>query len=223
MTKIEMLPKAAGAAESLLEGRRVSDMSSGMRVPVVIGARHAYLTTQIIEELFCDKYRLHVQAEVSQPAQYACEEHVSLIGPQGRLDHVRVIGPPRGVNQIELSLADARTLGIEAPLRESGDLADTPGILIEGPRTCARVEHCVIRPLRHVHMPREDAEKYAVHDHDRVDLRDAGDPQRVILRDVLVRVAPEYRLELHLDESDGIAAGLHTGDFVSLAPSQPAP
>lgn len=168
---ISKAPQGRGAGEDV-RGRaeRGSAATAPMRVPVVVADRHVYLTADLIEELFCDNYRLHRQTALSQPTQFLSHELVNLIGPQGRLDKVRVIGPPRAMNQIELSLADARKLGIEAPLRESGSLVDTPGILIEGPRTCARLEGGVIRALRHVHMSREDAAMYGFHDHDHIDV-----------------------------------------------------
>jgi putative phosphotransacetylase len=120
---------------------------SPARIPVAVSERHVHLTQSIIEQLFCDKYRLHEHSRVSQPTQFAALETVTLVGPRGRIANVRVIGPARDDNQVEISQSDAQALGVGAPLRESGDLKDSPGILVEGPRACVRLDHGVIRTL----------------------------------------------------------------------------
>ncbi len=188
-----------------------------MRVPVAISAAHVHLTPAVIETLFCDRYRLHGYSQLVQPTQYAAKETVTLIGPGGRLSNVRVIGPPRTANQIELSPTEARVLGIDAPVRKSGNLEGTPGIVIEGPRTRVPLEHGVIRALRHVHMSLTEADKLGIKDQDRVDVADERHAQRILFRDVLARVSADYRLELHLDVDEGAAAGLRPGDYVVLS------
>jgi acetate kinase len=190
--------------------------SSPVRIPVAISARHVHLTAPVIEALFCDKYRLHVHSGLMQPGEFAAEESVTLIGPQGRLPHVRVVGPPRMVNQVELSRTDALTLGVNAPVRESGDLAGTPGILIEGPRGSVQLDSGVICALRHVHMSPADAARLGYKDQDRIELAVESDDRRMLFRDVVVRVSANYRLELHLDTDEGNAAGLHSGEYVVL-------
>ena len=107
---------------------------SPARIPVAVSERHVHLTQSIIEQLFCDKYHLHEHARVSQPTQFAARETVTLVGPRGRIANVRVIGPARDDNQVEISRSDALVLGVGAPLRESGDVKGSPGILVEGPR-----------------------------------------------------------------------------------------
>jgi acetate kinase len=187
-----------------------------VRIPVAISARHVHLTASIIEALFCDKYRLHVHSGLVQPGEFAAEETVTLIGPHGRIPHVRVVGPPRAVNQVEVSRTDALTLGINAPVRESGDLAGTPGILIEGPRGSVQLDSGVICALRHVHMSPADAAVLGYKDQDRIELAVESEERRMLFRDVIVRVSPNYRLELHLDTDEGNAAGLQPGEFVIL-------
>ena len=189
---------------------------STVRVPVIVSAAHVHLTQAVIEELYCDRYRLHEHARLPQPTQYVAEESVTLIGPMGRVENVRVIGPPRLENQVELSQTDARALGIEVPVRRSGALEDTPGILIEGPRARVLISRGVIRVLRHIHMNPGDADFLGLRDQDRVEVTDEWNPRTILLRDVLVRVAPNYRLELHLDLDDGKDAGLRSGDHVLL-------
>ncbi len=185
-----------------------------MRVPVVVSTAHVHLTSAVIEKLFGDHYRLHVQSRLGQPTQYAAQESVSLIGPHGRLSKVRIIGPPRETNQVELSQTDARTLGIQAPTRASCDLKETPGILLEGPRAQVRLEHGVIRALCHLHMSPLDADGLGLVDGDRVDIGTERHTHRILFRDVLVRVSADCRLELHLDSDESKTAGLKSGDHV---------
>ncbi len=190
--------------------------ATDIHVPVAISTAHVHLTPAVIEELFSDMYRLHERSRLLQPTQYAAKESVTLIGPHGRLSNVRIIGPPRAVNQVELSRNDALTLGIDAPERKSGDLEGTPGIFIEGPRTRVKLERGVICALRHVHMGPFDADRLGLKDQDRIDVFTEGPTRRILFRDVLVRVSADYRLELHLDADDGRAAGLSSGDYVLL-------
>lgn len=187
-----------------------------VRIPVAISARHVHLTESVIEALFCDNYHLHMHAGLGQPGQFAAEECVTLIGPHGRISQVRVVGPPRAENQVELSRTDALTLGIMAPVRESGDLAGTPGILIQGPRGSVKLESGVICALRHVHISPEEAKRLGFKDQDRIELVAESDDRRMLFRDVVVRVSPAYQLEMHLDTDEGNAAGLQSGDYVVL-------
>jgi propanediol utilization protein len=132
------------------------------------------------------------------------------------LNHIPVIGPPRTANQIEISSTDARILGIAAPVRRSGQIVNTPGIVIEGPRTSMRLEYGVIRALHHVHMTPTDAARVGVHDGERVDAIIRSQRPPVLLRDVLIRVSTEFQLELHLDADEANALGLKSGDHVEL-------
>ncbi len=194
---------------------------SPLRVPVVISPTHVHLTTATIEELFCDHYRLHELARLGQPALYEAGETVTLIGPRGHLDHVCVIGPPRAENQVEISFTDAQTLGIAAPVRRSGDVDKTPGVVIQGPRTSARLNRGVIRALRHVHMSPADAEYVRVQDGDLIDVVVRARRPLFRLRGVLVRVSPEFRLELHIDADEASALALQSGDQIELQPRAP--
>jgi propanediol utilization protein len=186
------------------------------RIPVAVSERHVHLTQSIIEQLFCDKYHLHEHARVSQPTQFAALETVTLVGPRGRIANVRVIGPARDDNQVEISLTDALVLGVGAPLRESGDIKDSPGILVEGPRACIRLDHGVIRALRHIHLAADEAARHGLKDRDRIDVTKEGAHPHTLFCDVLVRVSPGCKSELHLDPDECGAAGLHTGAFVAL-------
>ena len=160
---------------------------------------------------------MSVHSPLSKPGQYAANETVTLVGPRGTLTHVRIVGPPRTQDQVELARTDEITLGVDAPLRESGDLKDTPGIRIDGPAGSARLEHGVICALRHIHMSLTDADVLGLKDQDQVAVAVIHNNRRMIFGDVIVRASPAYRLELHLDTDEGNAAGLNSGDEVMLA------
>jgi propanediol utilization protein len=148
--------------------------------------------------------------------QFATLETVDLIGPQGRLRKVQVIGPPRAKNQIEISRADALILGIRVPVRESGDLIGTPGLTVQGLRSEVALGTGVICALRHVHMNPEQASCLGLKDRDRVEVTTQGCNRRLCFQDVLVRVGTHFSLELHLDTDEANAAGVRAGDFALL-------
>lgn len=182
-------------------------MSSRM-IPVAISARHVHLCQQSIDRLFGAGYRLTLKNRLSQPGQYAATETVTLVGPRGRLTAVRVLGPPRDADQVELSRSDEMTLGIDAPLRISGDLAATPGIAIVGPAGQVVLEQGVITAARHIHMSPQDARDFGVRDRQRVQVAIDSEGRDLLFGDVVVRVSPDFLLELHLDTDEGNAAGI---------------
>jgi acetate kinase len=186
-------------------------------IPMAISVRHVHLTQETIERLFGRGYLLSVRSPLSQPGQYAAEETVTLVGPRGRLVHVRVVGPPRSDDQVELSRTDEIELGIDAPMRESGDLCNTPGIVVEGPAGRVTLKQGVICALRHIHMSPADADVLGLKNHDHVSVGVVAGNRRLIFGDIVVRVSPAYRLELHLDSDEGNASGLHSGADVLLA------
>jgi len=186
-------------------------------IPIAISARHVHLTQRTVERLFGPGHVLSVHSPLYQPGQYAANETVTLVGPRGRLTHVRIVGPPRTADQVELARTDEIVLGIDAPLRESGDLTDTPGIAIEGPAGAVTLAHGVICALRHIHMSVADADVLGLKNGDRVAVAVIRNNRRVIFGDVVVRVSPAFRLELHLDTDEANAAGLQSGDEVLLA------
>jgi acetate kinase len=190
-------------------------------IPMAISARHVHLTQASVEILFGAGHLLQVHSPLSQPGQYAAEEVVTLVGPKGRLTHVRVIGPPRAQDQVELAHTDEIVLGVDAPLRESGDLAGTPGIVIEGPMGSVSLQRGVICALRHIHMSPADAEVLGLKNHDKVAVVVMAGKRRLIFGDVIVRVSPSFRLELHLDSDEGNAAGLSSGAEVLLSAIDP--
>jgi propanediol utilization protein len=188
----------------------------GMRIPIAVSARHAHLSQATIERLFGAGYRLRVRKWLSQKGQYAAEETVTLIGPCGRLEHVRVLGPPRGQDQVELSRTDEVKLGIDAPVRISGDLTGTPGIVVEGPAGRVELACGVISARRHIHMSEQDAERLGVRDGATVQVKVDSDGRDLVFGDVTVRTAPDFELELHLDTDEANAAGVKDGDVAEL-------
>lgn len=186
------------------------------RIPVSISARHAHLCRSSVEALFGAGAELTPGRALGQPGQFAAEETLALIGPKGRIEGVRVVGPERGRDQVEISRSDEIHLGIDAPVRASGDLEDSAGLTLEGPAGTVELEQGVICALRHIHMHPDDAAAMGLRDRDRVEVEVGDGPRELVYEDVLVRVNPRYRLELHLDTDEANAAELSHGDMVTL-------
>lgn len=176
-------------------------------IPIAISAHHVHLSPEHVEALFGKGYQLTPRAELSQPDQYACEEMVTLVGPKSEIPRVRVLGPARGETQVEIARTEEFALGINAPIRMSGDLDGTPGLVIRGPKGEIKLDKGVIVAQRHIHMPPEDALLFGLRDKDIVMVRVEGD-RELIFGDVIVRVSPKYRLEMHVDTDEGNAAEL---------------
>ena len=141
---------------------------------------------------------------------YACKEQVTIVGPKGKIERVRVLGPTRKITQIEIAMTEQFKLGIHPPVRESGDIKDTPGCTLEGTAGSVKLESGVICALRHIHMTPADALRYGVRDKSVVRVRIDGDRQ-LVFGDVLVRVDPSYALAMHIDTDEGNAASVKTG------------
>ncbi|MBO5778794.1 MAG: phosphate propanoyltransferase [Clostridia bacterium] len=172
---------------------------------VETSARHIHLSTADIETLFGAGAVLHNKKDLSQPGQFACEEKVQLVGPKGSL-MVSVLGPARKDTQVELSFTDARTLGLkDVPVRESGDVAGTPGIKLVGPAGEVELAQGVIIAKRHIHMTTADAAAFGVADKEIVSVKlDTARP--LIFGDVVVRVSDTYALAMHIDTDEANAA-----------------
>jgi acetate kinase len=179
-------------------------------IPIGVSARHVHLSRKDLDALFGEGYRLTPRSYLSQPGQYACEETVNLIGPKGRIERVRILGPLREETQVEIARTDQFRLGIDAPIRASGDLDGTPGITIEGPKGTITIPKGVICSVRHIHMSPEDALRFGLRDTDIVMIRVEGE-RPLIFGDVLVRVKPNFRLDMHIDTDEANAAGITTG------------
>jgi acetate kinase len=186
-----------------------------MKAVTGVSNRHIHLTREHADSLFGPGYKLSVLRMLRQPGQYACEETVTIHGPKGSIPHVRVLGPERSYTQVEISKTDGYVLGIDAQVRDSGDIADTPGIVVTGPAGSLTLEQGVILPYRHIHLHPDDAAELGVKDKEIVAVRTVG-IRRVILENVLCRVHPSYVLEFHIDTDEANASGLITGDLVRI-------
>jgi acetate kinase len=179
-------------------------------IPVEISAHHVHLSQADVEALFGPGHQLTPEHELSQPGQFACAEKVHLVGPKGRIANVRVLGPTRKETQVEIAMTEQFKLGVQPPIRQSGDLAGTPGVTLEGPYGSTSIERGVICAQRHIHMTPEDALRFHVRDNYVVRVRIEGERQ-LIFGDVVVRVNPGFRLAMHIDTDEGNAGNIRTG------------
>lgn len=192
---------------SLLQEAQAEDTPA---IPVEISAHHVHLSQADVEALFGPGHQLTPMHELSQPGQYACEEKVHLVGPKGRIANVRVLGPTRKETQVEIAMTEQFKLGVQPPIRQSGDLTGTPGLTLEGPHGSTQIERGVICAQRHIHMSPDDALRFRVRDNTVVRVRIAGE-RELIFGDVVVRVNPAFRLAMHIDTDEGNAGNIRTG------------
>ncbi len=180
------------------------------KIPIEVSAHHVHLSRKEVDALFGPKYELTKRSSLSQPGQFACEETVNLIGPRGRVEKVRILGPLRKQSQVEISMTEEFRLGIKAPIRPSGDLEGTPGIALEGPEGNCEISRGVVCAFRHIHLSPEDALSFGLKDRDIVMVSVKGD-RTLIFGDVLVRVDPDFRTSMHIDTDEANAANIETG------------
>ena len=175
------------------------------KVVVETSARHVHLTAEQVETLFGKGHKLTVKKMLSQPGQFACEEKVDVVGPKNTIRNVSVLGPERKAAQVEVSLTDARTLGIAAPVRESGDIADTPVVKLVGPAGELTLAQGVIAAKRHIHLTPDEAAAFGLADKEIVTVRlDTARP--LIFDDVVVRVRSDFAAAMHIDTDESNAA-----------------
>ena len=184
-------------------------------IPVALSARHVHLSREHVDALFGPGYQLKKRDDLSQPGQFSCQETVEVMGPKRSLSKVRVLGPLRKATQVELSTTDGVVLGIPLPTRDSGDLQGTPGAYLIGPRGAAKLHEGCIVASRHIHTTPKDAALLGVQDKQRVWVQMVG-PRGLVYADVLIRVSPDFRTELHLDLDEGNAASIRDGDQVKI-------
>ena len=172
-------------------------------------ARHVHVTEKDLEILFGAGHTLTKKKDLSQPGQFACEERVTVVGPKKSLPNVSILGPERSANQVELSATDARSIGIVAPIRESGDVAGSGACKLIGPCGEVEISEGVIVAKRHIHLTPADAEELGVKDKDIVWVRVDTPERKAILGDVVVRVSEKFARAMHIDtdESNAIGAG----------------
>ena len=181
------------------------------KVMVEVSARHIHLSQEHLEALFGEGYELTPKKDLSQPGQFACEERVKVVGAKKELAGVSILGPVRPETQVELSLTDARSIGVAAPVRESGDVKGSGSCKLVGPKGEVELEYGVISAKRHIHFTPEDGEKFGVVDNQNVKVKIATEGRSLIFDDVVVRVNPNFALAMHIDTDESNAAGAVPG------------
>ena len=174
---------------------------------VETSARHIHLSEKDLATLFGEGHQLTNKKDLSQPGQFACEEKVTIVGPRGE-QKMSILGPTRNATQVELSLTDARSLGLKALVRESGDIAGTCGCKIVGPKGEVEISEGVIAAKRHIHMTVADAEEFGIKDKDVVSVKVTTAERSLTFGDVVCRVSDSYALAMHIDTDESNAAGI---------------
>jgi acetate kinase len=177
-------------------------------IPIAISARHIHLTQEVVEQLFGAGYKLTEKAPLSQPGQFAANEMVTVVGPKNKLERVRILGPCRSLNQLEISRTDEFFLGLDAPVRASGKVENSPGVKIVGNHGETILKEGVICAWRHIHMTPADAEVFGVVDGDIVEVDVNNGLRPLTFGNVLIRVSPSFKLEMHIDTDEANAAEL---------------
>lgn len=204
--------------EMLLEAVKQGKLSSekdNKEIPVGVSNHHVHLSQHDLEQLFGQGYELEKMKELSQPGQYACKETVTICGPKGVIEKVRVLGPVRKETQVEILAGDCFKLGVKAPVKLSGELDGTPGITLVGAKGSVQTEKGVIVAQRHIHMTPSDAEKFSVHDGQCVNLEVDG-PRGGVLKNTIIRVTQQSGLECHVDTEEANALGLNSHSTVRI-------
>lgn len=187
----------------------------GYKVGVGISNKHLHVTEEHLKILFGEDHKLTPFKELVQPGQFAADERVDVVGPKSTFKGMRIIGPTRPVTQVEISMTDARTLGIDAPVRESGQISGTPGVKLVGPAGEVELEEGVMIALRHIHLSPAQAEEAGVKDKDLVDVKTFG-TRPLVFEDVLIRSGDAHTREFHVDTDEGNAAGIGNGQEIEI-------
>ena len=177
---------------------------------VEASGRHVHLSRKELDALFGTGYELTKAKDLSQPGQYASKERLTVVGPKGAFHNVVILGPVRKESQVEVSLTDCLQLGVKAPIRESGDIEGTPGIVLVNGDKSVSLDKGLIVAKRHVHMTPEDAEKLGVKNHDIVKVKVEG-ARPLIFDDVVIRVSPKFATYMHIDYDEANACGFTKG------------
>ncbi len=177
------------------------------KVLVETSARHVHVTEETLKVLFGEGATLTKKKDLSQPGQFACEERVTVVGPKKALERVSILGPVRKADQVELSLTDARSIGVDAPVRESGDVAGSGTCKLVGPCGEVELKEGVIAAKRHIHFTPEEAAEAGVEDKQIVSVKIESDGRSLVFGDVVVRVSPKFAAAMHIDTDESNAAG----------------
>lgn len=186
--------------------KRLKEKKEDLGILIEASGKHVHLSKEHVEKLFGEGYELTKKRDLSQPGQYLCEEKVMLIGPKGVMQNVSVLGPTRGNTQVEVSKSDAVSLGINAPIRMSGDINGTSPIILASKTSVVRLEEGAIVAKRHIHMTPEDALKYGVTDKEKVQVKVKGE-RSLIFDEVIVRVSDKFNTVVHIDYDEANACG----------------
>lgn len=184
-------------------------------IPIGVSNKHIHLSREDINLLFGKGYQLTKLKDLKQPGQFAAKEVVTIQGPKGQIENVRILGPERAETQVEIALTDSFKLGVKAPIRESGQLDGTPGLKLIGPKSSVEISKGAIVALRHIHMDPATAKALNVCDKDIVDVEVTGE-RKAVLGNVLARVSDKYELEMHVDTDEANACCLKNGDVVKI-------
>lgn len=184
-------------------------------VPVGVSGRHIHLTQKDVEALFGAGYELTEFKPLSQPGQFAANETVAVVGPKGKFDTVRILGPVRPASQLEISRTDSFAIGVKPPVRESGNIEGTPGIKVVGPKGEVDLENGVIVAARHIHFHTSDAAKWDIKDKQMLKVRLGGE-RGLVLENVVARVSDSFALDMHIDTDEANASGAKNGDTAEI-------
>jgi len=191
---------------------------SGIKVVIEGSGKHCHVTRGTLDKLYGDGFELVVKKWLTQPGQFATSHKVTVVGPRGSVD-LTIIGPCRKADQVELSMTDARVLGFDAPIRESGEIKGSPGCKLIGPCGETEIDEGVIVAKRHVHLTPEDAEKFGISDKQNLMVKIEGD-RALVFDEVVARVSPEYATFMHVDYDEFNAAAISgpepTGEIINL-------
>jgi len=224
MSSTAVRPQVEAIIRQILEQQLAGNGQAGPKAAsgytpnlvVNISARHAHLTQEHVDILFGKGYQLTVMKRLYQDTDFASNETIAIVGPRQRMiPGVRILGPCRSFSQVELAFTDAISLGLDLPVKLSGDIKGTPGALLVGPAGSLMLDNGIIRAERHVHMGPKDAEFYGVKHLDRMDLSVDG-PCPGLLRNLLVRTHPDWKLEVHIDTDEANALDLPHATQVRL-------
>jgi len=176
-------------------------------IPIAVSARHCHLSIGDLEELFGEGFKLTKKADLSQPGQFAANEFVTIVGPRGSIEKVRILGPARNMTQVEISQTDSIKLGVKPPLRESGNLEGSAPVTIVGPKGSIYKKEGLIIAQAHIHMNPDEAQNQGVEDGEYVKIEVQGE-RPITFGKVLIRVSPRYKLEMHVDTDEANAGFL---------------
>lgn len=186
-----------------------------MKIPIEVSARHIHLSQEDLENLFGKGYQLKKEKDLSQPSDFAAEEVLDIQAGDKKISNVRIVGPVRSATQVEISKTDAIYLGINPPIRLSGDLSDSCGITLIGPNNQVDLEKGLIIALRNIHCTKAEAENMGLKDRDAVAVK-VDSERPLVFHDVLIRIKDDYKLCMHIDTDEGNAAGINKTAFGTI-------